>query len=82
MFGVHRNTSPAIDAFAAGAVRFDQAIESGSWTQPSIMSMMMSVPADVHQRVHWGRQHSTNVVTLAETLQKAGYPMVDFVANR
>ena len=80
-YGCERDTSPAIDAFAAGAVRFDQAIASGSWTQPSIMSMMASVPADIHQRVHWGRPHSTNVVTLAETLQKAGYQTVGLVAN-
>ena len=46
-YGCERDTSPAVDAFAAGAVRFDQAIASGSWTQPSIMSMMASVPADV-----------------------------------
>ncbi len=80
-YGYERDTSPAVDAFAAGAVRFDQAIASGSWTQPSIMSMMTSVPADVHQRIHWGRPHSTNVVTLAETLQKAGYQTVGLVAN-
>ena len=80
-YGYERDTSPAVDAFAAGAVRFDQAIASGSWTQPSIMSMMTSVPADVHRRVHWGRPHSTNVVTLAETLQKAGYQTVGLVAN-
>ena len=49
-YGYERDTSPAIDAFAAGAVRFDQAIASGSWTQPLIVSMMTSVPADVHQR--------------------------------
>ncbi|MBR1836488.1 MAG: sulfatase-like hydrolase/transferase [Kiritimatiellae bacterium] len=80
-YGYGRDTSPAVDAFAAGAVRFDQTIASGSWTQPSIMSMMTSVPADVHQRVHWDRPHSTNVVTLAETLQKAGYQTVGLVAN-
>ena len=80
-YGYERDTSPAIDAFAEGAVRFDQAIASGSWTQPSIMSMMTSVPADIHQRLHWGRPHSTNVVTLAETLQKAGYQTVGLVAN-
>ena len=80
-YGYGRDTSPAVDAFAEDAVRFDQAIASGSWTQPSIMSMMASVPADVHQRVHWGRPHSTNVVTLAETLQKAGYQTVGLVAN-
>ena len=74
-YGYERDTSPAIDAFAAGAVRFDQAIASGSWTQPSIMSMMTSVPADIHQRVHWGRPHSTNVVTLPE-------PLVESAPNR
>ena len=80
-YGYERDTSPAVNAFAKGAMRFTQAIASGSWTQPSIMSMMASVPADVHQRVHWGRPHSTNVVTLAETLQKAGYQTVGLVAN-
>ena len=80
-YGYERDTSPAVDAFAAGAVRFDQAIASGSWTQPSIMSMMASVPADIHQRVHWGRPHLTNVVTLAETLRAAGYQTVGLVAN-
>lgn len=45
-----RDTSPTIDAIAAGAVRFDQTIESGSWTQPSIMSMIPPVPTDVRPR--------------------------------
>ncbi len=35
-YGYERDTSPAIDAVAAGAVRFDQAIASGSWTQPLV----------------------------------------------
>lgn len=35
------------NAFGTGAVRFDQAVESGSCTKPSKMSMMLSVPTDV-----------------------------------
>lgn len=70
-YGYERDTSPAVDAFAEGAVRFDQAIASGSWTQPSIMSMMTSVPADVHQRALCGRPDSTNVLTLADSLPDA-----------
>ena len=70
-YGYERDTSPTIDAFAADAVRFDQAIASGSWTQPSIMSMMTSVPADVHQRALCGRPDSTNVLTFADSLPNA-----------
>lgn len=47
-YGYERDTSPMVDAFAAGAVRFDQTVESCSRTQPSIMSMIPPVPADIH----------------------------------
>lgn len=80
-YGYGRDTSPSVDSFAENAVRFEQAVASGSWTQPSIMSLMTSVPPDVHGRVHWNQPHATNVVTLAETLRSHGYQTVGLVAN-
>ena len=80
-YGHDLDTSPTLDAFAKGAVRFDQAFASGPWTQPAIMSLFTSVPPDVHQRAHWAKPHATNVVTLAEALRQAGYQTVGLTSN-
>ena len=51
-YGYSRETSPNLDRFAAeDAVRFETAIPGGSWTQPAVMTLFTSLPADEHRRV-------------------------------
>lgn len=80
-YGYAKNTSPAIDTFAATGTRFSRTIASGPWTQPSIMSLFTSTSPDHHMRVHWGQSHSTNVTTLAQALHRAGYQTFGITAN-
>lgn len=80
-YGYHRDTTPGIDAFAKRAVRFDEAVASGSWTQPSIMTLFTSVSPDIHQRVLPATTLASNVVTLAEALKKEGYQTIGITSN-
>jgi arylsulfatase A-like enzyme len=47
-YGYSRDTSPNIDRFAAGAIRFGKAISQAPWTTPSVNSFMSSsyIPMD------------------------------------
>ena len=80
-YGYARDTTPNLDRFAAGAVRFETVIPGGSWTQPAVMTLFTSLPADEHRRVLPGIAHDSDVVTLAQTLRDAGYQTVGITAN-
>lgn len=81
-YGYARDTSPGLDRFACEeAVRFETVIPGGSWTQPAVMTLFTSLPADRHMRVLPGVPHSSDAVTLAEILREAGYATVGITAN-
>ncbi len=50
-YGYSRMTTPAIDAFARTAVRFDQAIAQAPYTKASIASLMTGVYPSTHKTV-------------------------------
>jgi len=75
-YGHPRAPTPAMDAVAAGGVRFADAVAQGSWTAPSMVALMTSrrlaeerldVPADLP--------------TLAESFQRAGWKTAGFIMN-
>ena len=81
-YGYQRDTTPNLDRFAAAeAVRFETAIPGGSWTQPAVMTLFTSLPADEHGRVLPGLAHDSGAVTLAQALRDAGYQTVGITAN-
>lgn len=90
-YGYSRPTTPNIDAFAAGAVRFDAAHAAASWTVPSMASLFTGVYAWDHgvvqaQVVGPGEIEeqltlAEDFVTLAETLKGAGYETFGVSAN-
>ena len=81
-YGYARDTSPNLDRFAAAeAVRFETAIPGGSWTQPAVMTLFTSLPADEHMRVLPNKPHNPAARTLAEALKDAGYTTVGITAN-
>jgi arylsulfatase A-like enzyme len=82
IYGYPRPVSPQIDAFAAEATVFDDAVAQSSWTRASMASIFTSL---------WPLQHATNrrgdvlapeAVTLAELLSGAGYETVAFAKNQ
>ena len=82
VYGYPRPVSPRIDAFAAEATVFDDAVAQSSWTRASMASIFTGL---------WPLQHSTNrrgdvlapeAVTLAELLNAAGYETVAFAKNQ
>jgi arylsulfatase A-like enzyme len=80
-YGYGRPTSPAIDAFAAAAVRYAFACPSSSWTQPSVMSLFTSLPPEAHGRTGPGSRHDPDAPTLAGELAALGYETAAVTAN-
>ncbi len=75
-YGYWRDTSPHMDALAAGGVRFNRAIAQSSWTSPSMITMM------VGQRLSARRLAiPEDKPTLAELFRDSGFRTGAFVAN-
>lgn len=80
-YGYTRPTSPAIDAFAATAVRYEFACASSSWTLPSVMSLFTSLPPELHGRTGPESRHDPDAPTLAGELAALGYETAAITAN-
>ena len=72
-YGYRRPTSPNIDAFARGAVVFENASSSSSWTLPSLVSLMTSLYPSTHGCTTVQTRLDPSHATLAEILRDAGY---------
>lgn len=69
-------TSPALDAWAAGAAVFDRAWSADSGTAPSLWSLMVGkTPFQVHLEMHakFPPRYAATERTLASRLSEAGY---------
>ena len=80
-YGYPRATTPRIDALAREGVRFDMAIAPTSWTLPSHVTLLTSLPARLHGAREFRQRFSRDVVTLAEVLSDTGYATAGFVAG-
>jgi arylsulfatase A-like enzyme len=79
-YGYPRPTSPRIDGFASGAIRFAKAAATSSWTLPSHATMFTGrYPFEL--QLDFDRPLSGEAPTLAERLGEAGYRTGGFVAN-
>jgi len=72
-YGRSRPTSPAIDALAADAVRFENAYATAPWTMPSVASILTGQYPSKHGVRKAFRPMSKQAVTLAEILSEQGY---------
>jgi arylsulfatase A-like enzyme len=79
-YGYSRNTSPNIDRFAAGAIRFSKAISQAPWTTPSITSFMTSryVPMSM-DHLQWAPMW---MPLMPEILKDKGYVTSAVVSNQ
>ncbi len=75
------SSTPNLDAFAAGAVRFARAFVPLPFTLPSHMSLFTGVHPDVHGVWHRHARLSPRLQTLPERLRGAGYATLGVVTN-
>ena len=80
-YGYQRGTTPNLDAFAATATRFDNAITAGVWTLPSMASMMTGLYPSQHCLNRADRALGRDLVTLPQRLAEAGWRTAGFTAN-
>jgi arylsulfatase A-like enzyme len=90
VYGYPLPTSPAIDAFAAGGIRFDRAYSHSTWTKPSVATLFTSVYPEQHGLGRVGFEDDSGfrtdvlpkkLVTLAESFRRAGYLTGKFGTN-
>jgi arylsulfatase A-like enzyme len=80
-YGYRRGTTPNLDAFAAAATRFDNAITAGVWTLPSMASMMTGLYPSQHGLNRADRALGRDLVTLPQRLAGVGWRTAGFTAN-
>jgi len=81
LYGYHRDTMPAIEAFAKTAVVFDQAVVSRGNTRASYASMLTGLYPFRHGVYNNNVVLHENFKTLPEILKSAGYHTAGFVSN-
>lgn len=79
VYGYSRDTSPALDRFAAESFVFERALAPAPNTPPSQMSMMTSLYPGRHGFTGNGDRLSPHFATLAERMQAAGFQTAGFV---
>jgi arylsulfatase A-like enzyme len=80
LYGHPRPTTPQLERLAAGAVVFERAATTSSWSNPSHASLVTGhFPYNVS--ADWGVDLDDAHPTLAEVLQRAGYRTAAFSAN-
>lgn len=80
-YGYSRDTSPHIDALAAGGALFDYAAVQWPKTNPSMASMMTSTYCTTNAVRNYGAPIDRRLMTLARIMDEAGYYCASFVAN-
>ena len=82
LYGHGRDTSPRLDALAAGGVRFDRAYVTAPWTQPSVASLLTGLHPTEHGVLMHGHVLSEELETLPERLHALGYRTAGVVSNK
>lgn len=80
-YGYPRPTSPHLDAIAAQATRFTQAVAAAQWTVPSHASMFTGLYPSEHTMVQSYSVLPDTLPTLAERLAAGGYYTAGFCNN-
>ncbi len=73
IYGAPADASPAIDRFAQGAVVYRESMAASSWTRPSFASLLTASPPCTHQTFRKSDVLPSELVTLPESLHRAGY---------
>jgi arylsulfatase A-like enzyme len=79
-YGATRDTTPALDALATEAVRFERAYSPAPWTMPAVASMLTGLHPSGHGLTRVGAL-TGEARTLAEILQQHGYATTGIVSH-
>jgi arylsulfatase A-like enzyme len=77
-YGYKKATSPTIDRIASEGVRFENAVSTTSWTLPSHAAMFTGLYDATHGVTDHSHRLRDGFVTLAESLNNAGYLTAGF----
>ena len=80
-YGYRRDTSPTIDRLARDGALFRTVVSPTSWTLPAHLTLLTSLPPEVHGVVVDGMRLATRSPTLAEVLHEAGWATAGFVSG-
>ncbi|MBK8588449.1 MAG: sulfatase-like hydrolase/transferase [Sandaracinaceae bacterium] len=80
-WGYQTGSTPHLDAFAADAVRFDQAFSNASWTRPSFASIMTGRMPSSHTVMGKGSRLPEEITTMAEAMSARGFVTGGFMTN-
>jgi arylsulfatase A-like enzyme len=78
-YGARHVNTGTIDAFAAGGVRFDDAITVAPWTCPSTMSTVTGLYPHHHGYLHWDAPLDPHLPNLFGLAAASGYEAASFV---
>ena len=81
MYGYVEGNTPNLDRFADDAIRFDQAFTNSSWTRPSFASILTGRLPSSHGVMAKSDALPSEVTTLPEALEPAGYATGGFATN-
>jgi arylsulfatase len=88
VYGYHRPTTPALEAFAAEATLYRRAISPGTWTPPSHASLFTGLMPSEHGIRYVDGRPGNGILTLnpavetvAERLQRQGWKTAAFIGN-
>jgi arylsulfatase A-like enzyme len=79
--GYAKPTSPELDAFAAGAVVFEEAEGAAPWTLPALASVMTGEVVSTHNCWEYGSVLDDSFQTLTEVLLGGGYDTACVVSH-
>ena len=80
-YGYERPTSPNIDRFAAGAVRFEHPVAQSSWTRPATASILTGLYPHNHGARTRNQKLREDVSYLPEILSSLGYRALGISTN-
>ncbi len=81
VYGYHRDTAPALSAWAGSGLVFEQVTAPSNWTRPSMLSVFSGRHPEERRQLRPGEPFPTEVPLLAELLRDAGYETVGVSAN-
>jgi arylsulfatase A-like enzyme/uncharacterized membrane protein YbhN (UPF0104 family) len=81
VYGYSAGKTPALDAFASDAVRFESAFANASWTRPSFASILSGRYVASHRTMAKSDALPDEIVTLPEALRAGGYSTLGVVTN-
>lgn len=79
--GAARGLTPAVDAFAAGAVVFDDAVAQAPWTRPAVATLLTGLRPLRHGVTTLEDRLADDALTLPEILGREGYRTAAFSTN-